>query len=218
MGQTQFIPTTYEAFAVDIDGDGRRNIWTSIADALASTANYLSESGWNRGETWGYEVIVPRRFDFALADGTSRKTLADWTGLGVKRTRDRAFPRPGDKAVLILPAGAKGPAFLMLKNFRVIKRYNNSTSYVMGVGHLADRIRGGNEFLQSWPRDDPPVSSREGIREMQQMLSNRGFSAGHADGRIGPMTRKAIRDFQRRSGMIADGYPGKALHARLRAR
>lgn len=216
MGHTQFIPTTYNAYAADIDGDGRRNIWTSIPDALASTANYLSESGWQKGKTWGYEVALPSQFNFALADEKTKKTLAEWSRLGVRRNHGRAFPRPNDEAVLILPAGARGPGFLMLKNFRVIKRYNNATAYALAVGHLADRIRGGEGFKQSWPTDTPPLKSKDEIRTMQTLLTRRGFGTGGVDGRIGPMTRKAIQNFQQKTGMIADGYPTQDLLRRLR--
>lgn len=216
MGHTQFIPTTYNAYAVDIDSDGSRNIWTSVPDALASTANYLSESGWRTGETWGYEVLVPSTFDFAAADGAKSRTLAAWIRLGLRRTGGRSFPRPNDKATLMLPAGARGPAFLMLKNFRVIKRYNNADAYALAVGHLADRIRGGAPFERTWPADDPPISSRKAIREMQALLSKRGFDTGGVDGRIGPKTRRAIRTFQKQSGMIPDAYPSARLLDRLR--
>ena len=149
MGHTQFIPTTYEAYAVDFDGDGRRDIWNSPADALASTANYLNKSGWVSGATWGYEVSLPAGFNSRLAeDGKSRK-ISEWMRLGVTRVAGRQFPRSGDKAVLVTPAGANGPAFLMLRNHFVIKRYNNSTAYSLAVGHLADRLMGGGDFVQS---------------------------------------------------------------------
>lgn len=216
MGHTQFIPTTYNAYAADIDGDGRRNIWTSIPDALASTANYLSESGWKPGETWGYEVKLPRRFNFSHADEKTQKTLAEWGRLGIARTGDRNFPRPGDKARLFLPTGARGPAFLMVKNFRVIKRYNNANAYALAVGHLADRIRGGGPFGQSWPASDPPLSSYDQVREMQKLLTRRGFNTGGVDGRAGKKTRKAVRDFQRSSGLTTDGYASQSLLRRLR--
>jgi len=160
-------------------------------------------------------VALPGGFDYALADDKTKFTLAAWERKGLKRTNGRAFPRPDDQAVLILPAGAKGPAFLMLKNFRVIKRYNNATAYALAVGHLSDRIRGGDGFAGSWPVADLPLTSRDEIRDMQQLLSRRGFDTGGVDGRIGPMTRKAIRNFQRNSGLIADGYPTKAFLARL---
>ncbi|MEM6665270.1 MAG: lytic murein transglycosylase, partial [Pseudomonadota bacterium] len=174
MGHTQFIPTTYNAHAVDFDGDGRRNIWYSIPDALASTANYLRQSGWEPGKTWGYEVVLPQGFNYALADRKTVRTLAEWSRFGITRTRARAFPRPGDQAKLVLPAGARGPSFLMLPNFDAILKYNNSTSYALGVGHLADRIRGGGNFAQGWPRGDRPLTRSE-REELQNLLARRGF-------------------------------------------
>lgn len=150
MGQTQFIPTTYNAYAVDFDGDGHRNIWTSPTDALASAANYLRKSGWVGGKTWGYEVILPRGFDYHSSQGASR-SLAAWERLGVRRASGEEFARADDKAVLMAPAGANGPAFLMLRNHFVIRRYNNAVVYALAVGHLADRLRGGSEFVQPWP-------------------------------------------------------------------
>ncbi|ESR24248.1 lytic murein transglycosylase [Lutibaculum baratangense] len=215
MGHTQFIPTTYEAYAVDFTGDGRRDIWDSVPDALASTANYLKNSGWADGETWGYEVNLPRGFDFGLADEQTKRSVTEWEYLGVRRTHARDFPRPNDQAVLMLPAGANGPAFLMLRNFNAIKRYNNATSYALGVGHLADRLAGGGTFAQSWPTQDQPLT-RTQKEEMQRLLSSRGFDPGGVDGQVGPMTRSAIRSFQGRSGLPADGYPSYSLLERLR--
>ncbi len=172
MGQTQFIPTTYEAYAVDFDGDGRRDIWNSPADALASTANYLKKAGWVAGATWGYEVALPRGFNMRLAeDGKSRKISA-WKRLGVERVAGRVFPRPGDNAVLVAPVGADGPAFLMLRNHYVIKRYNNSTAYALAVGHLADRLMGAGEFVQPWPNGERPLTQAE-MEEMQEHLRAR---------------------------------------------
>ena len=143
MGHTQFIPTSWQAYAADFDGDGKRDIWRSVPDALASTANYLAKSGWNYNETWGYEVSLPSNFDHNLADGRRKRTLAEWNRLGVRRASGGDWPRPGDTAYLLYPAGANGPAFLMLHNFDVIKRYNNADAYALAVGHLADRIIGG---------------------------------------------------------------------------
>ena len=216
MGHTQFIPTTYNSYAVDADGDGRRNIWGSIPDALASTANYLKASGWRSGETWGYEVALPQGFDYALADESTERTVQEWVNLGIRRTRGRAFPRANDIATLILPAGSRGPAFLMLGNFSAIKTYNNSTSYAMGVGHLADRLLGVQPFERAWPVNDTPLS-RTQVEEMQTLLTQKGFSTGGVDGRVGPMTRSAVRTYQRSVGLTPDGYPTLALLTRLRS-
>ncbi|MBH0239453.1 lytic murein transglycosylase [Methylobrevis albus] len=215
MGHTQFIPTTYEAYAVDYDGDGKRNIWTSIPDALGSTANYLAKMGWRSGEAWGYEVRLPRGFDFARAN--RRLAVADWQSLGVTRANGAGFPRPGDEALLLLPAGANGPAFLMLKNFSVIKRYNNANAYALGVGHLGDRLAGGGPFQAAWPRDDRSLSADE-RRELQSHLARRGYEVGAIDGKIGSGTVESIRAFQVATGLTPDGYPSDKLLQHLRAR
>ena len=216
VGHTQFIPTTYQAHAVDFDQDGRRDLWSSVPDALASTANYLRVSGWRAGETWGHEVELPQGFDYALADGTTRRPISEWMQLGVRPAQEPAFPSTDANAALMLPAGARGPAFLILPNFGAILRYNNAAAYALAVGHLADRIRGGNAFVRAWPRDDRPLAISE-RRELQMLLARRGFDAGPHDGRLGPKTRAAVRDYQRAAGLPADGYPNAVLLERLRA-
>ena len=210
MGHTQFMPSSFMKYAADYEGDGHADIWGNVPDALASTANYLKSFGWRTGETWGYEVDLPNGFNYALADEKTERSLAEWRKLGITRTRGREFPRPDDRAVLVVPAGARGPAFLMLPNFQVIKRYNNSTSYAMGVGHLADRIIGGGPFEKSWPVGEPGMS-RKDTEQLQILLSRRGFNTGGADGKAGPMTRAAIRAYQQSAGMPADGFPSHAL-------
>ncbi|MBB4302900.1 membrane-bound lytic murein transglycosylase B [Rhodobium orientis] len=215
MGHTQFIPTTFEAYAVDMDGDGRRNIWTSIPDALGSTAAYLNRSGWVSGKTWGYEVDLPRGFNFALADGHGKRSIAEWQALGVTRVLGRVFPRPDDEAYLLMPAGARGPAFLMLKNFRVIKRYNNADAYALAVGHLADKLMGAGSLAASWPREEKPLTHSQ-TRELQALLNRLGYGAGSVDGKLGPKTRAAIRDYQKRIGMPPDGYANTRLLSNLK--
>jgi membrane-bound lytic murein transglycosylase B len=215
MGHTQFIPTTYEAYAVDFDGDGRRDIWNSVADALGSTASYLRVSGWVTGKTWGYEVVLPRDFDYRLANDDTSRTLAEWTRLGAKRANGSSFPRPDDKAELVVPAGAGGPAFLMLRNHFVIKRYNNSTAYSLAVGHLADRLRGGGGFVQPWPTDERSLTADEAA-ELQRYLARAGYYDGAIDGKIGPMSRAAIRAYQLNAGLVADGFAGLQLLETLR--
>lgn len=205
MGHTQFMPSSWKRFSADYDGDGRHDIWTSVPDALASTANYLKQHGWVPGKTWGYEVVLPKGFDFDLADGKTSMTLGEWAKHGVRRTAGRGFPRPDDKAELLLPAGARGPAFLMLKNFFVIKRYNNADAYALAVGHLADRVRGGEAFVAEWPREALPLS-REQTVDLQNLLNRRGFNVGEPDGMVGPATRRGIMAFQRSAGLIPDGY------------
>lgn len=215
MGHTQFIPTTYLAYAVDFDGDGRRDIWGNVADALASTANYLKKSGWKTGQTWGYEVKLPPGFNYGLTGRRKARTLRQWGKLGVRRVSAKVFPRPGDKAWLMTMAGARGPAFLMLKNFRSILRYNNSKSYALAVGHLADRLRGGEPFVAPWPEGDRLLASDE-RKDLQRLLRARGFGISAVDGKIGPKTRRAVKEYQARNGLVPDGFATKALLDRLR--
>ena len=216
MGQTQFIPTTYETPAVDFDGDGRRDIWNSSADALASTAHYLQSSGWKQGQPWGFEVTLPAGFDYALADGAIKKSVAEWQKLGVKVPASAAGSEQLS-AALLLPAGYRGPAFLVLDNFRAILRYNNSSSYALAVGLLSQRFNGGGTILADWPKDDRPLSRSERV-ELQMLLSQRNYDAGNADGIIGANTRKAIRSAQQAMGWPADGYPSHKLLESLRSR
>jgi membrane-bound lytic murein transglycosylase B len=213
MGQTQFIPTTYNAYAVDFDGDGRRNIWTSPADALASTANYLRKSGWVSGKTWGYEVVLPPGFDARRAKGS--RSLAAWQKLGLRRPGGATFPRPDETGVLAAPAGASGPAFIILRNHFVIRRYNNALAYALAVGHLADRLRGGGDFAQAWPGADQMLSPDE-MAEVQLHLARVGLYDGAIDGKLGEGSRAAIRAFQSRRGMPADGAASRRLLEALR--
>ncbi len=215
MGHTQFIPTTYQAYAVDFDGDGRRDIWNSEADALASTANYLAKMGWRTGETWGYEVVLPRGFDWRLADAGKTASLSAWREAGVARVAGRVLPASDTPARLYAPAGARGPAFLLLPNFRVIKRYNNADAYALAVGHLADRLRGAGDFVSEWPRDVRPLTSDERV-EVQSLLAHKGLYDGTIDGKLGAGTRQAIRSYQRQRGQVPDGYASTGLLQQLR--
>ncbi|MFT5449053.1 MAG: membrane-bound lytic murein transglycosylase B [Gammaproteobacteria bacterium] len=216
MGHTQFIPTSYESYAVDYDGDGRRDIWAAdAADALASTANYLSRFGWRQGEPWGVEARLPSGFDYTLADPSTRRGTAAWRALGVTRFGGAALPDYGVASV-ISPAGARGPAFVVFHNFRVLKHYNNATSYALAVGHLGDRIAGGGPFQGSWPRGDKALSQDQKI-DLQQRLTGLGYDTQGADGIIGPNSRKAIRSFQSAQGMTPDGYENAAFLKSLRA-
>lgn len=216
MGHTQFIPTTYLAHAVDYDGDGKRNIWGSRQDALASAANYLAVSGWERGKGWGYEVKLPKNFNYALADSKIRKTLSTWSTLGITRLNGNKYPRPKDNARLFLPGGAKGPAFLLLKNFDVIKRYNNADAYALAIGHLSDRLKGFGPIKTKWPRHLTPLKRSE-REELQHHLTSKGFNTGGIDGRLGPKSRQAVRTYQRSIGLIPDGFVTHALLVRLRS-
>jgi len=213
MGQTQFIPTTYNTHAVDFDRDGRRDIWSSSADALASAAHYLQASGWKAGQPWGAEVSLPEGFDYAQGDSSIRKPLSEWRRLGVS-----GVPTGMDEASasLLLPAGYRGPAFLVLDNFRAILRYNNSSSYALAIGLLSERFDGAGTVRASWPRGEQPLSRSERL-ELQERLANQGFDPGTADGIIGANTRNAIRGFQQQLGWPADGHPTQELLGRLRA-
>jgi len=214
-GPTQFMPTTFKRYAVDFDGDGRRDVVGSVADVMASTANNLKKDGWTAGQTWGYEVVVPQGFNYLLADRSQQQTVAQWETLGLQRPGGQAFPRPNDRAYLLIPAGARGPGFLMLNNFRVIMKYNPAEAYALAIGHLADRLRGGEAFAQEWPRDERALTRTERL-ELQQHLARRGFDVGEPDGILGTRTRVAIRDFQARSGLVPDGFASSQVLDRLR--
>ncbi|SDT28943.1 lytic murein transglycosylase [Pseudomonas oryzae] len=217
MGQTQFIPTTYQRHAVDFDGDGRRDIWDSTADALASTANYLRASGWQPGQGWGMEVRLPQGFDYALADPEVRKTVGEWLQLGVRPLAEQPQVNAArqQNATLLLPAGHLGPAFLVQDNFRTILKYNNSTAYALAISLLAERFDGGGQVLAGWPRGERPLSRSERI-ELQERLAQRGFDPGTPDGIIGANTRRAVRASQQQLGWPADGYPNHRLLEQLR--
>ncbi|WP_295855606.1 lytic murein transglycosylase [uncultured Xylophilus sp.] len=216
MGHTQFLPSSFLAYAVDADGDGRRDIWGSMPDVLASTANYLARAGWQSVQPWGVEVQLPTSFDYGRADMAIRQPAAAWSAEGVRRIDGSALPPSLTDAAVLLPAGARGPAFLVGPNFRAILRYNNSTSYALAVGVLSDRIDGGEGVRGAWPRDSGTLS-RSQVREMQALLAERGHPAGTPDGLIGPATRDAVRQYQRAAGLPADGYPSSELLERLRA-
>jgi membrane-bound lytic murein transglycosylase B len=215
-GPTQFMPTSFKRFAVDFDGDGRRDVVDSVADVIASTANNLKRDGWVRGQTWGYEVVLPQGFNYLLGDRSQQLTLRGWERLGVRRVNNERFPRMAGRAVLLVPAGARGPAFLMLENFRVIMKYNPAEAYALAIGHLADRLRGGGPLAQAWPRDQRALSLSERY-ELQQLLARRGFNVGEPDGQLGGRSRGAIRDFQASIGLIPDGFASVDILQRLRS-
>ena len=217
MGMTQFIPTTFRDYAVDLDGNGNKDLWTSPGDALASAANYISRSGWRAGEPVMTEVKLPAGFDYSVTDG-SKKTINDWTALGVQPVSGQRWSAAAGflDAKLIAPGGAKGPKFLTFKNFDVLKRYNNSTSYVMGISVLSDAIVRKPGIQQDWPRGDELLSF-ENKKSMQQKLTDLGYDTNGVDGRIGPNSRRAIRAWQAANGLIADGYMEQRLFKRLMA-
>ncbi len=215
MGHTQFMPSSFMRYAVDYNGDGKKDIWNSVQDALGSTANYLNSFGWRPGETWGYEIKLPSNFDFATARTIERAPISQWQRMGITRVSGRDFPRAGDMARLYMPAGARGPAFLLLPNFDVIKRYNNSDSYALAVGHLADRILGGGSFVTPWPAGDYALTKAQRT-EVQSLLSRAGYDVGTPDGVVGPKTRAAVMAFQSRAGLPADGHVSGLLLERLK--
>ncbi len=205
MGHTQFIPTSYLAFAQDFRGDGQRDIWEKDpTDALASTANYLAEHGWKLGQPWGMEVKLPPKFNYKLSGERVKKSVADWRKLGVKTIDGKKLPNHGKSSILI-PAGAKGAAFIIFNNFHVIERYNTADAYVIAVGHLGDRITGGNEIKTKWPRGEKALSFKQ-KKQMQRLLRRQGFEVKKIDGIVGPNTIAAIRAFQASLGMAPDGY------------
>jgi membrane-bound lytic murein transglycosylase B len=215
MGHTQFIPTTYQSYAVDYDGDGKRNIWNDVPDALASTASYLRHSNWQPGQTWGYEVTLPKGLNPKKYSERTLKSIAAWEKLGIRRVNGKPFPRPGDKAGLYAPAATAGPAFLVLNNFRSILRYNNATSYALGVGHLSDRLKGYGPFVKPWPTDENHLSLDQRV-ELQKLLVAKGLLVGDTDGIIGPATLEAVKTFQRGKGMPVDGFPSRTILEMLR--
>ena len=223
-GQTQFMPTTYQRLAIDFDGDGRRDIVSSVPDALGSTANYLHRAGWVTGEPWGYEVQLPANYTGPSGRRT-KQSLDRWASLGIRPVEPAQTGTPAgarhlspanNQAALILPAGVNGPAFLVFRNFDAIYSYNAAESYALSIAHLADRLRGGAGFRTPWPTDDPGTSRAE-RRELQQRLLDRGYEIGLADGLVGDKTRQAISAFQLSVGMTADGRAGQQVLKVLRA-
>ncbi|EIJ36635.1 lytic murein transglycosylase [Thiothrix nivea] len=206
IGHTQFIPTTFEEYAVDFDGDGKRDLLGSIPDALASTANYLAQSGWERGRPWGQEVRLPAEFDWSRADPEFWLPANVWSlDGGLVAAADGAHLMDSDPAFVFLPAGYRGPAFLAYPNFSVILKYNNANNYALAVGYLGDRIRGAGPLVAAWPEDEEPLSLAQ-KSELQELLTVEGYSTDGVDGKIGPNTRSALRRWQVDAGFPADGY------------
>jgi membrane-bound lytic murein transglycosylase B len=205
MGQTQFLPSVYLNTAVDGDNDGRKDIWGSTNDALASTANYMAKAGWRRGESWSREVALPGGFDYGLAE-QPREPLAAWTARGVRRADGLSWSAAdrASEAALILPSGASGPAFLIFPNHAAIMKYNNSTAYALGVGLMALRFAGEGPLITPWPVETP--LSRADRTLAQTSLVRLGYDTGGVDGEVGPRTRVAIRAWQKANGLPADGY------------
>lgn len=213
-GQTQFTPTTFFKYATDGDGDGKIDLWQSAPDALASTARLLADQGWKKGEPWGYEVKLPAHFDYEDADLTTQKTIAQWRAQGVVAADGALLPTSADSAGIYLPAGARGPAFLVLSNFNVILKYNNAASYALAVGLLANRMAGLAGVKHSWPRDERALSRDERVR-IQSDLAKLGFDPGAPDGVLGRQSRMALRQYQKSKGLAVDGFATAELLALL---
>jgi len=215
MGQCQFMPSTFDRYAVDGDGDGRIDIWNSLPDIFASAANFLSESGWRPDERWGREVILPQGFDFTQSGTGVRKTVTEWNNLGVMRADGSPLGNASLQGSIILPAGSSGPVFLAYNNFRTTMVWNRSTFYAISVGHLADRFVGGGP-IQHWPETDERALSRDEVIELQELLNTMGIDVGTPDGILGSRTRGAIRTFQEESGLPTDGYASYDLLEMMR--
>lgn len=213
MGHTQFIPTSYQAYGVDIDGNGRRDIWNSVPDALATAANLLRKNGWQTGRTWGYEVSLPGGRKFP----GGRMSLGKWQSIGVVRASGKGFPNKSMSAELKLPDGRSGPVFLVTKNFSVLKRYNNADKYALAVGLLADEIAGYGGLAQDWNRPFTKLTFEE-RQELQKRLSMHGYYDGKLDGKIGAASRAAIMAYQTQAGLTADGHPSLEVLSTLRNR
>ena len=215
MGHTQFIPTSYLSYAVDWTGDGKRDIWNSKEDALASTANYLAKAGWRNDRPWGWEVTLPKGFNKALIGRRNWRTVAEWQKLGVERADGGKFGSTKADAFVMVPQGVDGPRFLVTKNFLAIMDYNISHSYALAVGHLADRIRGRGPFQAAWPDVDFDLSFEQRV-ELQKRLNAMGFQTGGSDGRFGARTYEAVLAYQKREGLPLDGKPSVKLLQHMR--
>ena len=216
MGHTQFMPVSLARHGVDLRGDGRRDVWgEDPADALASAAAYLAANGWVSGQPWGVEVILPPDFDYTLARDTNRQSPVYWASIGIRGVDGTPVPDHGT-AVILLPGGYRGAAFMIFRNFNVIETYNTADAYVVAVGHLADRLRGGPPLRGTWPREERALSLTERI-ELQERLTAVGFDTRGIDARIGPLTVAAVRGYQRAKGLVPDGFPSVSLLEMLRS-
>ena len=210
MGHTQFMPSSWHAFAVDFTNDGKRDIWgDDPTDALASTAAYLAGKGWVKGAPWGTEITLPPGFDHDLTTERVKKPVADWQAMGLRLATGGDLPDHGPASVL-LPGGHKGAAFLIFQNFHVIETYNTADAYVIAVGHLADRLRGAGPILAPWPREERALSFDERIA-LQKTLTAAGFDTGGIDAKMGPKTVAAIKGFQKSRRLVPDGFPSLSV-------
>jgi len=215
MGYFQFMPSTFLAYAVDYDGNGRKDIWVNTDDAFASAANFLAKSGWKTGVPWGYEVVMPKTFPWEQSGADNRQPVSHWQALGVRLPGGGNLPYQQERGAVLLPAGWQGPAFVVLNNFYTTLRWNNSHLYAISVGHLADRIAGKGPFKAKPPADEERLS-REEIEAMQVYLNKLGYDSGTPDGKVGPKTRTALRSFQMANGFPADAYPTRAIIAKMK--
>ena len=213
MGQTQFMPSSFLQYAVDFEGHGRRDIWTSAPDAIGSTANYLKQEGWRGDEPWGLEVTLPKDFVLTVADFLRYAPFGAFAGRGVRRADGSALPESGE-AELLVPSGLRGPIFLVTPNFKVIKTYNDSTSYALAVAMLGDRATGGGPLVAAWPLRDRVLTMAQ-ARDLQTRLKKKGYDVGDIDGKIGEAGQSALRAYQEKHGLTPDGYPTLALLQRL---
>jgi len=214
IGHTQFVPTTFLNYGVDGDGDGKRDLWNSAADALASAAHYLKESGWKSGEPWGTEVQLPAGFAYEDCDVDTQKPISEWAKRGVRTATGEDLSGGDAMAAIFLPAGYKGPAFLVRENFHVLLTYNAATSYALAVALLADRLKGAGDIIGAWPREELPLEKDERLA-LQQGLTALGYDAGEADGVLGRKTRAALRAYQKAHNLPADGFPTRDMLARV---
>jgi membrane-bound lytic murein transglycosylase B len=206
MGHTQFMPSSWHAFAVDFTADGKRDIWSDDpTDALASTAAYLAGKGWIKGAPWGVEITLPPGFNYDLTTERVKKPVSEWQAMGVRLATGGDLPDHGAASVL-LPGGHKGAAFLIFQNFHVIESYNTADAYVIAVGHLADRLKGGGPILSPWPREERALSFDERVA-LQKRLTAAGFDTGGVDAKMGPKTVAALKAFQKAKGLVPDGFP-----------
>jgi len=213
-GQLQMLPSTFLKSAVDGDGDGRRDLWHSAPDALASAASEVASDGWERGHVWGYEVRLPANFPYELADGDIQKPIADWSALGVRAADGTALRPNGENGAILLPAGMRGPAFMVFANYKVILKYNNATSYAIAVCTLADMIAGRPGIIAGWPREEQPMSFDERVA-FQTALAKLGYNPGKIDGVLGHDVKAALRLYEKARSIPADGFPTLGLLAAM---
>ncbi|MGI9412667.1 MAG: lytic murein transglycosylase [Hyphomicrobiales bacterium] len=211
-GQAQFLPSTYVRYAVDFDRDGRRDLVHSVPDALASAANFIRKAGWRPGQSWGYEVRVPKGYK-GQSGRKRRASMATWSKRGIKRLNGKKLSGKR-KAALILPAGPKGPGFLVFRNFNALYSYNAAVAYALAISHLSERLKGGGPFRKPWPTNDPGLSRAQRL-DLQKLLIKNGYDIGEADGRIGPITMAAIKKAEKKFGMRQTGRPGTKIYRAL---